>query len=452
VDDEAAHDVLGDASRRRLRRFLPLLVVLAAALFGAGRAAMMRDVPGDFLRYHRAGRLVADGLAEKLYDQEFLEGRNAYAGERVADGDLDEKEFKYAPALAVAMAPLGALPARTANVLWSAWNAALMAGLFVVAWKWCGGGVRAWWLLVPLVVLLRVVTKNFNTGQVNPSAIVPAAVGLWAVSRGRDRLGGVLVGVGAAVKFMPALLVIWLAWKRRWAAAAFALAAGAAFLVLLPVAALGPSRALAANRAWIDARAHHFTGADSQDLPGYSAKSFVYRVLGHTPYKTKTGGREVNVVVGLDVLRPETLRILVLAIDLALLAWAFWLTRGPMRGGEDPRGPPEAALALAVLPLVSPEARYPHFLFAALALVALTCSLVREGPRRRGVLALFAVGCVMLNSTTDRLFGETMALAAEIYCLPGWGTLLLCFALALVLSRRRLNDAAPAAALRATGP
>lgn len=416
-----------------MKRFLPLLIVIAAALLGGARAAAMRDVPGDFLRYHRAGRLVVDGLSDKLYDEDYLKGRSAYADERVEGGDeLDEKEFKYSPAFAVAMAPLGALSARTANVLWGAWNAALLAALFVAAWTWCGAGVSAWWLVVPAVVLLRIVTKNFNNGQVNPSAIAPSVVGLWAVSRGRDRLGGALVGVGAAVKFMPAVLVLWLAWKRRWTAAAAALATAAALLVLLPVAALGPSRAFAADRAWIDARAHHFTDPASKDLPGYSAKSFLYRTLGRTPYRTKTGGRDVDVVVGLDVLEPGTLQILVLLVDALLLAAVLRFTRGPMRGGDDPRGPPEAALALAVLPLVSPEARYPHFLFAALALVALTCALVRDGARRRGVLALFVLGAVLLDATSSRLFGDAPALDAEIYCLPGWGALALCAALALV--------------------
>ena len=49
-----------------MRRLLPLLLVLLAAGVGAMRAGAMKQVPGDFLRYHRAGRLVVTGRAERL--------------------------------------------------------------------------------------------------------------------------------------------------------------------------------------------------------------------------------------------------------------------------------------------------------------------------------------------------------------------------------------------------
>lgn len=428
-----------------MKRLLPLLIVLLAAGIGALRATAMRQVPGDFLRYHRAGRLVATGRAERLYDMQFLASQAVYADEREEGGDrLTEYEFKYAPALAVMMAPLGALPPRTANVIWCAWNTALMAGMFLALWRWCAAGLPApWmlWMLVPLVVLVRPVLDNVNNGQVNPAAIVPATIGAWLLSRGRDRTGGALVGVGAAVKFMPGVLALWFAWKRRWRALAACVGVVVLLWAALPAAVFGPTRALALNQAWIDARAHHFTAAASDDLPGYSVKSFVYRVLGTTPYHV---GERETVNVGSDLLEPDALRTLTIVLDVILVLTALWFCRGPVRGDGDPRGPPEAALMFALLPLVSPEARYPHFLFLALPLTALTFALVRDRtptPARRAVLVLTILGAVLVNATSDKLFGKRLGLLAEVYCVPGWGALLLFAALALLVREARRTAA-----------
>jgi hypothetical protein len=54
-------------------------------------------------------------------------------------------------------------------------------------------------MVVPCVVLARTMQANVTLGQINPSAIVPATVGLLVLSRGRDRTAGALVGVGAVV-------------------------------------------------------------------------------------------------------------------------------------------------------------------------------------------------------------------------------------------------------------
>jgi hypothetical protein len=433
-------------------RVCALIVVVVAALFGGLRAAYSKDVPGDFLRYHRAGRLVATGRADLVYDEKFLAEQSVYADLRAPDGkDYREMEFKYAPALAVMMAPLGALPPRAANVVWDAWNAALIAAIFVAAWTWCGAGISAWWILVPFAVLFRVATSNVNLGQLNPTSIVPASIGLWLVSRGRDRTGGALVGFGAVVKFMPGVLALWLAWKRRWAAAAACLGAVVVLGVALPTVVFGPSRCVALHEEWLGQRAHTFTDAASRDLPGHSVKSFVYRVLGDTPFVSSAGGPSVRIVVGHGTLSPEVLRILVLALDALLLAAVAWFTFGPLRGGDDPRGPPEASLALASLSLVSPEARPPHFLSLTLPLVALTAALVR-GPRRAGAAALAVVGAVLLNATIIGRVDEEIGRDAEIYCALGWAALCFGAALVLVLRGGAPSNRESGGAPRATGP
>jgi hypothetical protein len=437
-----------------VNRVIALLIIVLAALSGVVREVDSRRVPRDFLRYHRAGRLVWTGRADLLYDEAYCKGQHVYAAERVPGGDpLEELEWKYAPATAVLMAPLGALHPKTAGIVWAAWNAGLIAAMFLVVAGWCASGASLWWTLVPLVILGRTIIGNVGLGQINPSAIVPATVGVIFLARGRDRAAGALVGIGTVVKFLPGVLALWFVWKRRWKA--LAACAGTVLLVgvILPAAVLGPSRSADITKAWLDARAHVYTEAAAPDAPGYSVKSFVYRVLGDTPYVTFSA-HGVPIVVGRNVLPPGGLRAAYLTIDALLLAAAWWWTRGPLRGGDDARGPPESSILLAAILLVSPEARSPHFLYLALPLTALVFALVRE--RDRGVrwavaAALCIAAGVALNLTSDKIAGEAGAVLAEIWCAPGWGALAVAAALVLLLRRPQATEPAPSAASAPSG-
>jgi len=164
-------------------------------------------------------------------------------------------------------------------------------------------------------------------------------------------------------------------------------------------------------------------------------KSFVYRALGDTPYITNIHEVEVKRDEPHASLPPETLRAIVLAASLALVAAALWLTRRT----EDADSPEAAAIWLAALPLVSPEARFPHFLYLALPLLALTCTLVRHRNRPGwwAVCLLSAGGALLLNGTFDGIAGERGAELGEFYCAPGWAVVAFGAALVLAMSMRR---------------
>jgi hypothetical protein len=428
-----------------VNRRLALLIILLAAAFGAYRGAVSSSVSGDFLRYHRAGRLVATGRADLVYDHALLDAQGVYADERVPGGDkLYEREFKYAPALAVMMAPLGAMPPRAANIVWDAWNQALVAAMIVALWSWCGDGVSKWWALVPIVALIRPLDSNVRLGQINLTAIVPATVGVWLLARGRDRLAGALVGLGTVVKFMPGVLVLWFAAKRRWTALLACVGTVALLGVALPAVVLGPSRSTALTNEWLAQRSHYYTEAASPDLPGFSVKSFVYRTLGDVPFVTfdRDTGERKEVHVGGGALPPDELRLLALALDGIVLAAALWFARGALGGADDPRGPLAASLMFVAMPLVSPEARFPHFAYLALPATALTCAFVRGGlasTRRRVAAALSVVGVLAMYATSSKPWillglGERAALLVEAWCVPGWGALAIGAAVVLVLS------------------
>lgn len=431
---------------------MPLLLVLLVTLVSGVRAANARKVPGDFLRYHRAGRLVSTGLAEKLYDVKFLRGAHVYAAERAAEASaasregrsadpLPEREFKYLPAAAVLLAPLGALHPRTANTIWGAWNGFLVACLFLFAWRFCAGGKRAAWMILPVLALAHAANDNLNLGQLNPSALVPATLGVILVFRRRDVAGGLLVALGAVVKFMPVFLGAWLAWERRWKALAALLLGVAALGWGLPAAALGPARATALTQEYFEVRAHHYTTAKSDDLPGHSIKSFVFRTLGGTPFVTGSGDKEVRIQVAVARVSPDALYWVVIALNLAVIGTLFAVSRGPLPQWQDPRAPPVAGAALAALLLISPEARDPHFLYLALPATTLVYGLVRARdaslsapPWWKACVALAVVGALLLYTSSSTLLGDRAADRFTAVCAMGWGAAAW-FAALLILRR-----------------
>lgn len=432
------------------------LLVLAITLFGAVRAALTTEVRWDFLRYHRAGRLVATGRADLLYDQEFLETQQVYAAERSADqarrGEdadrLRELEFKYLPALAVMMAPLGALHPRTAFVLWGAWNGFLISVTFLVCWRYVARGASGRWMWLPCLVLGHVANDNSNLGQLNPSAIAPATLGLAALAYGRvvaggrvrgrrsaDVRAGLLIALGTVVKFMPAVLALWMAWKRRWLAL-LVMAVGVAALGWgLPAAVLGPGRASDLTAEYYAVRAPAYTGSSPEDLPGHSIKSFVYRIFGETKHVRSAGGPMVVHDVSVVHLPGEVVYWLVIVLNVALLAVILWRARGPQRPPEDPRGALESGTMLIALLLVSPEARGAHFLYLTLPAVALTYALVRTADHKtvrwRVALALAIVGSLLMHTNSTTLLGRDLSLLFVAYCSIGWAAV--AFLLAIVL-------------------
>jgi hypothetical protein len=128
----------------------------------------------------------------------------------------------------------------------------------------------------------------------------------------------------------------------------------------------------------------------------------------------------------------------------------------------------EAGAFLVALPIVSPEARSPHFVYAALALVASvyasvealsSASTPRRDPRARladawrassgpvrTALVLLVLGAVLLNTSPPTFLGRgavSRFLAAA--CAPGWGALCVLGATLLLLRRERRAETPPAA-------
>jgi hypothetical protein len=419
--------------------------------------------PGlDFLRYDRAGALVARGDGAKIYDPISV-ARSEVWGDRER---LPERSFRYPPCVAVLFAPLGEMEPRTAWQLWRTGCVLLVVagvGAAVAAALTRERGALPAFLVV-LLAFTPMYVANVAEGQMNLLVFGLLAGAAFAFSRGRDRTAGALAGAAAAIKIAPVLLLLWFAWKRRWKPFFWGCGAIVAISWLLPVAVLGPSTAHALLRQWagmeqplvteVDERPGSRANVAAVNIESQSLRGILVRTCTPTPYfrlrdkplEMDAGGASPGISVhGGRRWSPGALRTAWMAAFFALVAAAVFATAP--RPGEEPaaaarRLPLEAGLVLALIPLVSPESRWIHFLVLAPACAALAASLA-AAERRGGTWWAAAIagglGAILLALP---VFGAETLLA---WGAAGWAGILVFIASALTLFAERASGTTPAA-------
>jgi hypothetical protein len=146
------------------------------------------------------------------------------------------------------------------------------------------GGVR---VLVPLLLSARYVVGNFEHLQINVVLFALALGGLYLQATRRPGLGGLLVGLAAAIKIMPLAVVVYLGYRRRWRAAATAAMATAGFS-LSPVLVFGWDRYRDYLGTWLGVVATGWgVGRMNQ-----SVSAMWDRLLGHGLWPLATPGIE----------------------------------------------------------------------------------------------------------------------------------------------------------------
>jgi len=278
-------------------------------------------------------------------------------------GTVTMSGFIYPPLGALLLRPLALLDHHQAATLWL-WIglACTVAGSVIVArdllparWPRARIGLLAALTFPPA-------TYNLWHGQANPVIFLLLALALRAWLRGAETRCGVLLGVAAAVKLAPFVLVA-LLWRRGWRRGSAALVVTAAGTSLLGAALVGAG----ALRTWL-----------SIVLPGLSRDNgWVYN---------QTWGAVVSRLANHSVLRWEAdslpLHLAALTLSLSGVAAAAWAVSRDRRSSEV-RGAEFAAGVTAMLLAgsVAWYAHYVHVLIPAMALVALAVRPTDHSPR-----------------------------------------------------------------------
>ena len=112
--------------------------------------------------------------------------------------------------------------------------------------------VSLWLRIVPATVCLFFIADMFTLGQPNLGLLVLILGGLMLLRRGHWAWAGTLFALATAIKAFPAVVLVYLLWRREWKAAGAMVLVTAFLLVIVPAPQRGVERNLAELRTWAD--------------------------------------------------------------------------------------------------------------------------------------------------------------------------------------------------------
>ena len=331
----------------------------------------------DFGAYLNAARAILQG--QPLYA--------AFLHHPFPDATL-RPAYIYPPSFALLIAPLGLLPEVTAAAIWMAVEQAALAVAIVVGLQWLRP--TRWAVAAVLVATLSFypLWVDVAQGQANLLVLLLVTIGIVGILRGRPPFG-TAIGIAAALKLTPLILVVWLLLDRRFRAAAFVL--GGFAIVTLAGALLRFQDTVAYFGQVLPALASGTAFYANQSLAGV-----LDRTLSSNAYTQPW----INL---------PWVSLLLITAAVILISWWWWRTRRHS-------APSRAVAFIPLVPLLS-SVTWTHHLVIVLPLIWF--SLVALGQREWPPLPTAALaGILLLFSIVSRLpagpaFGQTGFRAAQ---------------------------------------
>lgn len=348
-----------------MNRWVQVLVILALAAlvvwWGVGVFRITNN--HDFDIFYRAAERLRSG--ENIYAESAAFRQALESGQFNMRDDSIQWPYGNPPLLAILIVPLTLLPYEIAAALWTGLTtlfllgacAAVLAAIGRLDWT---GAVVALVLLYgyyPATVCLRL-------GQVEILLFLLIALSFLALKRGQDAWAGAALGFATAIKFFPGAFILFLAWKRKWKAAAWGLGVAAVALGTSILIA-GPDNFAAYTEAWSVYAGGAFSAFPlNQSLNGFFSRTFRPNIFSPT-------------LRGLQL--PELATGLWLGSAAVLGAALAWFTRKPV-DVRSPRFDLEFAAAIVVLLLAQPHSQVYAFVWVLLPLIVLACRVVSTYP------------------------------------------------------------------------
>jgi hypothetical protein len=205
-------------NRNKLDFFFGVFFLLQSILFLSLESTTgMLDRQGrvrgrDFLQFYMAGRIVAQGEAPRLYDQEyFLEVQQSLV-------DTNDKcppyLSIYPPNVALLFSPLARLPYPSAILVWWSVQAACFLGAGCLLFRELnpppGWRHTAWLGMLAFYPLIN----TFWNGQLAALFLLVLVIGLELRRRNRPILGGIILSLVALKPQFAAGVALWLVLRR----------------------------------------------------------------------------------------------------------------------------------------------------------------------------------------------------------------------------------------------
>jgi hypothetical protein len=416
-------------------------------------------------RWFVIGLLVLFIGLSAQYTAKVLANRSAFMRWReqlmfLNDGEKLYERYVYPnpPIMALMLKPLADIePPFVGALLWYY----LKVGMTLAALYWVfrlvqGGGPTfpPWAKALVVLLSLRPIMGDLIHGNVNLFILFLVAAGLYALHKGRQAGGGLLIALAIACKVTPALFVPYLVWKRAWRALAGCGVGLLLFLWVVPSCFLGWQENQRLLTSWTNHMiVPYVVGGEvtstheNQSLPGVAV-----RLLTHSPSflewdKAPPHELSWQRYDNLLDLPPAVPRGIVKAAELLFVGLVLWRCRTPLA----PRAgwPLAAEFGVIVLGmLLFSERTWKHHCVTLMLPFAVLCyrlSTARPAAGVRWFLIGTLVAVTLLMMTTGTVGSErgdvaawaqtwdAAAKMAQVYGAYVWAYLLLLVGLLVVL-------------------
>lgn len=218
---------------QRAHRLVQLAwLAIGVYLIALGVAAVVR-AQGDFNVYYLAGTRVLHG--EPIYR-------------------LDESShFLYAPIIAIAFAPLAALPLHAAQFAGYLVSAVSLVALILGSGRMLFGRERQLTpalILIPVMLCARFIDNNIEHGQINLPTLALAVWAIICAEEDRAIASGAMLAAAILIKPFAALAALFLLLEGKWRPILFSIAFGL-LLMIAPMLVFGLRGALDQTIAYL---------------------------------------------------------------------------------------------------------------------------------------------------------------------------------------------------------
>lgn len=358
--------------------------------------------------------------------------------------------FPTPPIMGLVLYPFALLPGRWGMAAWFGFK----SGLVVAMVWWLArmirefhGRVPAW--LVPLGVILgaRPVIGDLLHGNVNLWILFLVLGGLVAYRSGRDAWAGLSLGLAAACKLTPGLVIVYFAWKRAWRTVLASLAALVLWLFLVPGAVLGFGHSIDLVASWHRRMVAPFVAEGQVDTEqvNQSLPALLHRMMTPSMAIKPDDGRPI-LQANVTTVSPSAVNALVAGAWVAVLVGLAWTCRTPEGSRREPRIAHELMLVLFATLILSERSWKHHFVVFLPSYVLLVVEAWRALARGEQGIARVIVGAIIFSTLALALTSKDLARPLlgpdgskwmQVYGAYLWATAALAVAHGLVLARRR---------------
>jgi hypothetical protein len=200
--------------------------------------------------------------------------------------------------------------------------------------------------VLPSVLGIRYIVRNAQDANVNLVLLALILGGVLLLERRKDPRWAALPGIAAAIKVLPAILLLYFLVGRKWREAVW-MAAAAATATVLPVLWMGPEPFLDALTGFATYASHQFS-AQGLPIENFSFWGLAGRLL--TPVAAFAGTDGRDVAVNLADIDLAIVRRIIMLLHAAILLWFAWsLDRNRRAGGDTAVVPYHGGLVLTLL-------------------------------------------------------------------------------------------------------